>query len=161
MSFGFLDVAQKAGVPVVPVVTEFTYDTSTDKEKITKIHIRYGSAIYVSRQDNLGEKLAEYEEAISTIRWNLIEEKGLAKRNDITNWDYINFLKGKERTLKLGNRSIALERKDIRGIGDYFYKLHHINDVPFNENGELLETEESIRLTRLYDQHFGKPRKKN
>lgn len=153
MSFGFLDVAQKAGVPVVPVVTEFTYDTSTDKEKITKTHIRYGSAIYVTLQDNLGEKLAEYEEAISTIRWNLIEEKGFANRRDITNWHYINFLKGKERTLKLGNRSIDLERKDIRGIGDYFYKLHHINDVPFNEDGELLDTEESIRLARLFDEH--------
>ncbi len=138
MSYGFLEVAKKAGVPVVPVVTEFTYDTSCDKEKITKIHIRYGKPVYISAQDKLSDKLVEYEERISTLRWELIEEKGLFKRNEITNWDYINFLKGNYRNLIMGKKDIELERKRIRGAGDDFYLFHHINDVPFNERGELL-----------------------
>lgn len=151
MSFGFLDVAKKSGVPVVPVVTEFTYDTSTAKETITKIHIRYGKPIYVSMTDDLIEKLAEYEEAISTIRWELIEEKGIFARRETTNWEYINYLKGNYRNLELGKKNLVLERRRIRGAGEDFYLFHHVNDVPFNEQGELLETEETIRLAALYD----------
>lgn len=158
MSFGFLEVAKKAGVPVVPVVTEFTYDTSTNKERVTKMHIRYGKPIYVALTDDLGEKLAEYEEAISTIRWDLIAEKGVFKRSKITNWDYINYLKGNLSNLamknrKLGKKLVDLERDSIRGSSEEFYLFHHINDVPFNEDGELLDTEESIRLARLFDEH--------
>lgn len=154
MAFGFLDVAKKAGVPVVPVVTEFTYDTTTDKETITKIHIRYGKPIYVSLTDNLSEKLAEYEEAISTIRWELIEEKGLFERSKTTNFEYIHYLKGNYRNLELGKKDLELERRRIRGAGDDFYLFHHINDVPFNDFGELLETAETRRLIALNKKHF-------
>lgn len=161
MSFGFLEVAKKAGAPVVPVVTEFTYDTSTEKEKITKIHIRYGKPIYVSLMDDLSQKLSEYEEAISTMRWNLIAEKGVFERGKITNWDYINFLKGNLKNLSMKNSKVGIkmidhERRSLRGSGDDFYLFHHINDVPFNENGELLETEETIRLARICDKHLGR-----
>lgn len=158
MSFGFLDVAKKAGVPVVPVVIEYTYDTSTEKEKITKMHIRYGKPISVDLCDDLTQKLEEYFTEISTIRWELLEEKGLFERSKITNWDYINFLKGNLKNLamknkKVGARMIDMERHSLRGSGDDFYLFHHINDVPFNEDGELLDTEESIRLARLFDEH--------
>ena len=154
MSFGFLDVAQKAGVPVVPMVTELTYDTSTDKEKITKMHIRYGKPIYVSMEDDLLQKLEDYQETIATIRWELIEEKGLFERKTITNWDYINYLKGNYRNLKFGKKDLKLERSRIRGASDDFYLFHHINDVPFNEKGELLETEEVKRINAIMDREF-------
>ncbi len=159
MSFGFLEVAKKAGAPVVPVVTEFSYDTSTDKERITNMHIRYGKPISVSMSDDLGAKLAEYEEAISTMRWELIEEKGLFQREQVSAQDYVNYLKGVYRNLamknpKLGGKGMAdVERRSIRGASDDFYLFHHINDIPFSEDGELMETEETIRLARLFDEH--------
>lgn len=160
MSFGFLDVAQKAGVPVVPVVTELTRDTSTDKERITKMHIRYGKPIKVGPNDDLGEKLEEYIEAMSTIRWELIEEKGIHERKTVSNTDYVNWMKAIYRALGMKNPKISakemadIERRSIRGASDDYYLFHHINDVPFNEKGELLESDEVIRLQRLYDQHF-------
>ena len=159
MSFGFLEVAKKAGVPVVPVATDLTYDTSTDAGKITRMHIRYGKPIYVSITDDLGEKLEEYEEALSTLRWELMEEKGIFHRDQITNWDYINYLKGTYRALaqknpKIGAKGIAdIERRNLRGASDDFYLFHHINDVPFNEAGQLLDTEENIRLEKLFREH--------
>lgn len=160
MSYGFLEVAKKAGVPVVPVATDLTYDTSTDEGKVTRMHIRYGKPIYVSIQDDLSEKLEEYEAALSTLRWELIEEKGLFQRNKLTNWDYINFLKGQYRNLamknpKLGGKGMAdVERRSIRGAADDFYLFHHINDVPFNDDGQFLDTDETIRLRELFDKHF-------
>ena len=159
MSFGFLEVAKKAGVPVVPVATDLTYDTSTDAGKITRMHIRYGKPIYVSITDDLGEKLEEYEEALSTLRWELMEEKGIFHRDQITNWDYINYLKGTYKALaqknpKIGAKGMAdIERRNLRGASDDFYLFHHINDVPFNEAGQLLDTEENIRLEKLFREH--------
>lgn len=153
MSFGFLDVAKKSGAPVVPVVTEFTYDTGTDKERITKMHIRYGRPIYVSIQDNLTEKLEEYSAAISTLRWELFEEKGLFSRKTVTNQDYINYLKGNYRNLELGHKNWELEKRRMRGADDPFYLFHHINDIPFDENGNWLDTEEVRRLQIIAQKH--------
>lgn len=155
MSYGFLEVAKKAGVPVVPVVTEFTHDVSNDRGRVTKIHIRYGKPIYVSLTDDLSSKLSEYEEAISTIRWELIEEKHLFKRGTLSNWDYINYIKGVFRSLELKNPKLGakamndIERRSIRGANSDYYLFHHINDIPFDENGNLLETEEVRRLDAL------------
>lgn len=155
MSFGFLDAAKKAQVPVIPVVDEYSYDTTTDKEKITKIHIRFGTPIYVLETDNLEEKLLEYEEQISTIRWNLMEEKGLFQRSEISNQDYINYIKANIRNLELGGIDINVEREHLWNSKDDFYQFHHINDVPFNESGELLETEEVRKLREInYNHHI-------
>lgn len=153
LSYGVIDVAKKAQVPIIPVVHEYTYDTSTDKENIIKIHSRYGNPIYVSETDDLVQKLNEYEESISTIRWNLIEAKGMHTREKITNFDYINYLKGCYKNLKLGKLDWDKESRNIFGCKDDFFKFHHINDVPFTEEGELLETEEVIRLKTLNKKH--------
>ena len=160
MSYGFLEVAKKAGVPVVPVATDLTYDTSTDAGKITRMHIRYGKPIYVSLTDGLNEKLEEYQAALSTLQWELMEEKGVFQRNQISQKDYINYLKGIYKTLeakdpKMGAKAMAdIERRSIRGASDDFYLFHHINDVPFNEAGQLLDTEENIRLEKLFREHY-------
>ncbi len=133
LRYGFLDIAKKAGVPVVPVVSEFTYDTSEERERITKVHIRFGKAVVVERQDNLKDKLVEYEERISTIRWELIEEKGLYQRNNISHQEYVNYLKGNIHNLKMGKIDLDKERAGIYGFNDDFYRFHPINDLPIKE----------------------------
>lgn len=154
MSFGFLEIAKKTQVPVVPVVMECTYDSTTDKEKITKLHISYGRPINVGIEDDLSQKLLEYEEIISTIRWNLIEEKGLFLRAKTANMEYINYLKGNYKNLAMGKIDLDLERRRIRDAGDDFHKFHHINDIPFNEKGEFLETEEVRKLNEIFEREF-------
>lgn len=149
LSFGIVDVAKKAKVPIIPVVHEFTYETATDKECITKIYSKYGKPIYVNEEDDLLLKLREYEDSISTIRYELIEDKGLYKRSEITNSDYINFLKANYKNLKLGKLNLKRERDHIFGGNQDFYVFHHINDIPFNEHGVLLETEEVRKLKRI------------
>ena len=134
MSYGFLDIARKAGVPVVPVAMEFTYDTSTDRERITKVHIRYGQAITVEISDSLPEKLEEYQAAISTMRWALIEEKGRFRRSEVSDQDYFNYLKGNLRNLQMGGIDINVERAHIRGAQDDFYQFHPINDLPLDRD---------------------------
>lgn len=153
MSFGFLDAARKANVPVVPVVHEFTYVSNEKKEIITKIHTRFGKPIYINPEDNIKEKLSEYQESISTIRWELIEEKGLFERKNISNQEYINFLKGNYKNLKFGGLNIKMERDNIYTADDEFHIFHHINDIPFDKAGNLLETDEIIKLKALNLKH--------
>lgn len=161
MRYGIVDIARKSAAPIIPMVTEFTYNTSTEKENITKIHIRYGKPIYVSLEDDMLYKLEEYKESISTIRWDLISEKGLFKRSEITNKDYINYIKGNLNNLEMKDRKLGakkmlqLENRSIYGSESDFYLFHHINDVPFNEKGELLDTEEVRRLNELFEKNIG------
>ena len=153
INLGFLDVAQKTGVPIVPTVIEYTYDSSSEKEKIIRVYIRYGTALWVKQQDSLFEKLEEYKESISTIRWELIEEKGLFCRRDIPNNEYANYVKGNLRNLALGKIDINRENKGIYGGKHEFYKFYYINNVDTDEEGTLLETAEMRRLKLLNRLH--------
>jgi len=153
LSFGFLDTARKAEVPVVPVVHEFTYDTTTDTETIVKIHSKFGKPIYITENDDLLKKLEEYKEVISTMRYELIEEKGINSRSEISNTDYINYLKGSYKILKTGKLDRDFEMAHIFGANDEFHKFFHINDVPFDNDGNLLETEEVQKLKRINKEH--------
>ena len=149
LNYGFLDTAQKVEKPIVPMVIEYTYESSIEKEIITKVHIEYGRPIYVGLEDSLIEKLEEYKECVSTIRWKLIEEKGLFHRADITTEEYINFIKGNLKNLELGKIDINRERGGIQGANDEFYVFHHINDVSWDAWGVLKCTEEAERLKRI------------
>lgn len=149
VNFGFIDIAKKANVPIVPMVIEYTYDSSKEKERITQVHIRYGRTIEVKEQDSLLEKLSEYQDKISTMRWELIEEKGIFSRGNISNYEYINYVKGNLKNLKLGKIDTNRERNGIYGVNQEFYLFHHINNVPWNAQGDLLETDEVERLKQI------------
>lgn len=153
VNYGFLDVAQKTGAAVVPMIIEYTYDSTSEKERITRVHIRYGRAINVDERDKLLDKLEEYEEIVATARWELIEEKGLFKRGDITNQEYINYMKGNLKNLQLGGINIEAENKGIQGGKQEFYLFHHINNVPWDERGEWIGTEEAERLKLINLMH--------
>lgn len=153
LSFGIIDTAKKAKVPIIPVVHEFTYDTSTEKENVTKIHSKFGEPIYVDDNDDLLEKLHEYEECISTMRYEMIEAKGLFKRSELTNFDYINYLKGNYKNIKFAGLDINDERKHIYTADSDFYQFHHVNDVPWDDWGQLRQTEEVERLKRINRVH--------
>lgn len=153
VNYGFLDVAQKTGKPVVPMVMEYTYDTSSDKERITCVHVRYGEPIIVTEGDRLEDKLEEFKEKISTMRWDLIEEKGQYARDIISNVDYINYVKGNLQNLELGGIDINIERAGIQGANQEFYKFYHINDVPWDVWGNLLQGEEVEWLKKINRVH--------
>ena len=153
LSFGFVDIAKKAKVPIVPVVHEYIYEKRNSKEVITKIHSKYGEPIYVLEEDNLNDKLMEYEEKISTLKYEIYEKKGIFKRKEIDNNEYIDFLKTSYKNLKLGQLDLKKEKENIFSGKAEFYKFHHINDVPFDENGNLLDTEEVIKIKTLNKKH--------
>ena len=99
--------------------------------------------------DDLIAKLEEYKEIILTIRWELIKEKGVCSRQDVTNMDYINFVKGNKKNLKMGSIDIDLENGRIQSANQDFFKYFHINNIPWDAWGELLETDEIRRLKQI------------
>ena len=142
LAYGFLDVARKAGVPVIPVAHDYTYDTSTPKATITRIHTRFGAPIFVGIHDALKEKLEEYKEAIST------------PRDSVSNLDYMNFMKGSIKNLQLGKLDLDRERKYIFDAKSDFYQFFHINDVPFDEEGNEIDTAEVQKIKQIRSRHL-------
>ena len=153
---GMIDMAKKMGVPVIPVVQEYTYDdTKLDgKTHVKSVDICYGRPIYVNVDDDRLEKLAEFDEVFSTIRWDLIEKKGNFKRKDIPKEYYPNFIKTRIRDWKIPGNDIKEERKQVYRWDDEFYLFHHVNDVEFDDDNNLLDTEYVRFLNELYDKHL-------
>lgn len=138
LNYGFIDVAKKSGAPIVPMTIHYVYDSFSTTERVLKIHIHYSKPIYVKPDDDLSEKCREYSDAISTTKWKIYESEGIHKRSDTSNYEYINFLKGNYKNLIFGGIDIIRERLGIHNSHDDFYRFFHINDHPFDKNGNLL-----------------------
>lgn len=153
---GIIDIARITNTPIIPVVQEYNYDQSKldGKAHIKSVHIRFGKPIYVSLFDDRIEKLNEFDDSFSTIRWSLIEEKGLFKRETITNMIYVDYIKARIRQWKIPNNQIHEERKQIFHAQDDYYLFNHINDVEFDARGDLLPTSHVRKLIKLNQLHL-------
>lgn len=140
---GVTEIAKITGKPIIPVVQEYIYnDKKRDGTlKVEEVYVEYGTPIFVNETDNIFEKLEEYSTAIASIRWRLIEQKGKYMRNEISNYEYINFVEGCKRNLKHAGIDIEIEKQGLFGADDEFYKFHHINALDYDSNGNFLETE--------------------
>ena len=58
------------------------------------------------------------------------------------------------RDWRVPGNDINEERMQVFGAMDDFYLFHHINDVAFNENDELLPTEYVSELERITARHL-------
>ena len=96
----------------------------------------------------------EYEEVISTIRWELMRQNNVRHRQCINNFDYIKFMELAKKNLRMGGISLKRERKNLFGANDDFYLFHHINDVPYDKQGNLLETKETRKIKELARKHL-------
>lgn len=153
---GMIDIARITGAPVVPVVQEYTYDQSKldGKSHVKSVHIRFGKPVYVSLTDDRFEKLEEFDETFSTIKWELLEEKGLYRREDISNMLYVDYIRARINDWKIPRNNIYEERGQVLFASDDFYLFHHVNDVDFDEDGNLLQTEYVRKLNRIGDMHL-------
>lgn len=150
INYGFLDVARKAGVPIVPCVIDYFY---SPEGKITDVNIGYCRPMFVSVDDSLSEKLIQYQEIISTKRHDFIEKRGIFKRDDILNLEYINFMESTKKVLQMAKIDLDVERRTIWDSNSPFYDFHHINDIPYDEHGNFLEPEEVKRLKKINKRH--------
>ena len=137
MSYGFLDAARIAKVPVIPACHEYSYEIKDGVAKITKIHTKFASPMIINDDDNLRVRFSEYTQIISTLRYEMIEEKGLFQRSLVDDSEYITVLNKQIKDLKFGNIPLARERKYIFGADNVFYEDHFINEVEYRD-GKLL-----------------------
>ena len=153
---GMIDIARITGAPVVPVVQEYNYDQSKldGKSHVKSVHIRFGKPVYVSLTDDRFEKLEEFDEIFSTIKWELLEEKGLYRREDISNMLYVDYIRARINDWKIPRNNIYEERGQVLFASDDFYLFHHVNDVDFDEEGNLLQTEYVRKLNKIGDMHL-------
>lgn len=152
LAWGGIDIARKAGAAIVPVAQEYFYEESVldGKEHIQKVRIRFGTPVQPSAAGSIEEQLAQLEEAFATVRWSILEERVLTGRAEIPDMYYQNYIQSKINSFP---GDIEAEEQYIYGVSNEFYLFHHINDVPWNERGELMETEEVVRLKKINFAH--------
>ena len=139
MYIGMVDMARKTGMPIIPVVQEYSYKNMNDgKEHIDYVRLRYDHPIYVKDSDDLEEKLEEVRTSLATMRWDLYEEKGLFERRNITNFEYINFIMASIRNLQKAGIDLKVEEQGIFGADDTFYQDHYLNAVDYDEFGVMI-----------------------
>lgn len=149
--YGFLDAARIAKVPVIPSVIEYEYDKNFKNMK--QINIRFGKALYVPDFADLNTLLQTYIEIMSTMQWELMEQKGTAKRSE---WnvdkDYKSFLEKSYKDLKFGKINLEKERKNIFQADSDFYLFHEINDYEYDNDGIQKNLSASIEYYRRADE---------
>jgi len=149
MYVGMVDIARKTGLPIIPAVQEYEYINKNDgKEHIDYVCVHFGDPIFVKPSDDIFKKLEEVSTAFATLRWNEIEKKGIFHRKNITNDDYINFIRASIRNLENAGIDINVEQQYIFGADNPFYQDHFLNAVDFNENGELLKAPKIKKINR-------------
>ena len=155
---GIIDIAKTTGAPIIPVVQEYTYDQSKldGKSHVKKVNISFGKPIYVDVKDDRIEKLKDFDEEFSTLRWNLIEGKGMYKRQDLPNRLYTDYIKARIHDWRIPKNDILEERKQVYKSDDDFYLFHHVNDVDFDDEDNFLPTEYVRRLNKIHNKHFTK-----
>ena len=149
--YGVVDIARKSGMPIIPVVQEYTYDERKldGIERVKSVNIKYCEPIFVGFNDDIDQKLQLLSDVISTARWEMIEQKGVFTREEIDNSIYINFLKGCIRNLENAGIDINVEKQHLLGANDDFYLFNHINAVDFDDDGNLLPTEYMRKLSKI------------
>lgn len=148
--YGFLDAARIANVPVIPSIIEYEYDKNFKNMK--RITIRFGKALYVQDFADLNILLQKYIEIMSTMQWELMEQRGIVRRSE---WnvdkDYKLFLERSYKDLKFGKIDLEKERKNIFQADSDFYLFHEINDYKYDDDGIQRDLSESTKYYRRAD----------
>lgn len=154
--YGFLDAARIANIPVIPSIIEYEYDKNFKNMK--RITIRFGKALYVQDFADLNILLQKYIEIMSTMQWELMEQRGIVKRSE---WnvdkDYKLFLERSYKDLKFGKIDLEKERKNIFQADSDFYLFHEINDYKYDDDGIQRDLSASTKYYRRADIMLEKP----
>lgn len=75
MKWGIIDVAQKSGAKIIPIILEYDKDRNTCQAAI-------GESIAPSGI-SLSEGIIRLRDSMATLRWNIWESKGIFNRTDL------------------------------------------------------------------------------
>ncbi|MGN0505765.1 MAG: hypothetical protein ACI4FZ_04345 [Lachnospiraceae bacterium] len=85
LHWGIIELAQKAGCPIVPVTLEYFG---------TKLcYYSIGQAIYISENDDKAEMITKLRDEMATMRWKAWEEFSQDKRSKVSMEDYYAYTK--------------------------------------------------------------------
>lgn len=136
LTWGCIDIAKKVGVTIVPVAQEYFYEESVldGKERIQKVHIRFGTPVRISDADSAEEQLAQLEEAFATVRWSIWEEQTLTRRAELPDAFYQNFIQSKVNSFP---GDIEAKEQCIYGASNEFYQYFWLNIAECDAQGRI------------------------
>lgn len=138
---GAADIAKKMEVPIIPIVQEYFFDESRldGKNRVVKCILRFGEPFYVCHKDDIKSKTLDLRDELATLRYSIMDEKGLYSRKIITPDEYINSVKIMLRTYKQQKVDYKTEEEAIYGSNEEFYSYFPINALAYSSNGKILQ----------------------
>lgn len=103
LHWGIIELAQKTGVPIVPVTLEYT------EKKSCRYSI--GNAMYISEQDEKSEMIIRLQDEMATMRWEAWETFAQYKRKNLSIKDFERYTK--ERLEEYPKLDVEFERTTI------------------------------------------------
>lgn len=137
---GVVDMARKMQIPIVPVAQEYLHDNSRmdGKNRVKSCVIRFGEPMYIKYEDDIKTKTNELRDNLATLRYDVMERKGIVNSTQITNEEYISYLLSRVRVFQKQGITYKEEEETIYGSDEEFYDFFPINALAYNENNELL-----------------------
>ncbi len=152
---GAVDIARKMQIPIIPIVQEYDYDPLITSYKCVKsCELRFGTPVYVKYDDDISIKKEELSEQLATMRWDLIEQKGLYSRESITEQEYINYILSRRDSYQKAKVKESDELKALKGYGEEIYLFSYINAIDFDSDGHLLVPQEVRKLDSINSLHI-------
>ena len=129
MKHGPAVIAQKAGIPIIPVIFEYIDSDDGIQEnsiRYKKVIVTFGEARNVGIQDNVDMVTTEIRDDLSEIRWKIWEECGICERQKLDVEQ-----QKKKQQLQIHGKDFQYfpeyEEKYILGFGNPVYEEYPIN----------------------------------
>ena len=140
LNWGVIDVAKKTGATIKPIVMEYEEG---------KCNIMIGDDLIVKETDSKEEKIEELTEQMATMKWNLIERKGLTKRENISQKDLDVYTV--DRCAEYPCLDVEYEKSVIRKPyvteEDVFM---HLENIEINQNNAFLQKIKNDYIKRYH-----------
>lgn len=138
LNWGVIDVAKKTKATIKPIVMEYEDD---------ECNIMIGDDFTVKENDSKQEKIEELTEQMATMKWELIERKGISNRKDIGKQDLDIYTI--DRCAEYPCLDVEYEKSVIRR--PYITEeeaFEHLKNIEINQNNLFLQKQKNEYIKR-------------
>lgn len=83
LRWGIVEMAQKTGAPIIPMIFEYDLD---------ECKIKSGEPIFISKDATKEEAIEDVRGVLGKLRWDIWEENGINKRENVNATDFDNYV---------------------------------------------------------------------
>lgn len=104
LNWGVIDLAKKAGVPIIPLIAEYYHDCC---------YVKFGEPIYIEDKADKKREIEQLEDTMATLKWDIWERFPVLQRQEHMKEEFESIIN--ERIAESPTLDSEYERTVIRG----------------------------------------------